>query len=38
LLYSALNTLRFSSLQQIQLEHALLSASLLVDKLGLDNK
>lgn len=36
LLYSALNTLRFSSLQQVQLEHALLSASLLVDKLGLD--
>jgi CheY-like chemotaxis protein len=38
LLYSALNTLRFSSLQQIQREHALLSASLLVDKLGLNNK
>jgi len=38
LLYNALNTLRFSSLQQIQREHALLSASLLVDKLGLNNK
>ena len=38
LLYNALNTLRFSSLQQVQREHALLSASLLVDKLGLNNK
>jgi DNA-binding response OmpR family regulator len=38
LLYCALNTLGFSSLQQVQREHALLSASLLVDKLGLDNK
>jgi CheY-like chemotaxis protein len=38
LLYCALNTLRFSSLQQVQREHALLSASLLVDRLGLDSK
>jgi CheY-like chemotaxis protein len=38
LLYCALNTLCFSSLQQIQREHALLSASLLVDRLGLDSK
>jgi CheY-like chemotaxis protein/thiamine kinase-like enzyme len=38
LLYSALNTMRFSSLQQVQREHALLSASLLVDRLGLDSK
>jgi CheY-like chemotaxis protein len=38
LLYSALNTLSFSSLQQVQREHALLSASLLVDRLGLNNK
>lgn len=38
LLYCALNTLRFSSLQQLQREHALLSASLLVDRLGIASK
>ncbi|HWZ20876.1 MAG TPA: hypothetical protein VNW73_18925, partial [Ktedonobacteraceae bacterium] len=38
LFYSALNTLQFFSLPSVQREHALLSASLLVDKLGLDNK
>jgi DNA-binding response OmpR family regulator len=35
LLYNALNTLRFYSLPTIQREHALLSASLLTDQLGL---
>jgi CheY-like chemotaxis protein len=35
LVYNALNTLRFSSLSSTQREHALLCASLLVDKLGL---
>ncbi|HEY1348910.1 MAG TPA: response regulator [Ktedonobacteraceae bacterium] len=35
LLYTALNTMRFKTLEQEQREHALLSASLLVDKLGL---
>ena len=34
LFYNALNTLRFSSLETVQLEHALLSASLLADKLN----
>jgi hypothetical protein len=34
LLYNALRTLPFSSLQAGQREHALLSASLLVSKLG----
>jgi CheY-like chemotaxis protein len=38
LLYNALNTLRFSSLQLVQHEHALLSASLLADQLGLGSK
>lgn len=38
LLYNALNTLRFSSLASEQHEHALLSASLLVDRLGLASK
>ena len=33
LFYTALNTLQFSSLADIQREHALLSASLLVDQL-----
>ncbi len=33
LFYTALNTLRFSSLSSVQREHALLSASLLVDQL-----
>lgn len=36
LFYNALNTLRFSSLETVQLEHALLSASLLADKLNPD--
>jgi len=36
LFYTALNTLRFSSLAEVQREHALLSASLLADRLGLD--
>jgi DNA-binding response OmpR family regulator len=36
LFYNALNTLRFSSLEQVQLEHALLCASLLADKLNPD--
>jgi CheY-like chemotaxis protein len=35
LLYNALNAVQFSSLSQTQREHALLCASLLVDKLGL---
>ncbi len=34
--YTALNTLRFSSLAEVQREHALLCASLLADRLGLD--
>jgi hypothetical protein len=38
LLYAALYTLRFSLLTSEQREHALLSASLLVDRLGLDSK
>jgi hypothetical protein len=38
LLYNALNTLQFSSLSQTQREHALLCASLLVDKLGLTSR
>jgi CheY-like chemotaxis protein len=38
LFYTALYTLRFSLLTSEQREHALLSASLLVDKLGLNNK
>ncbi len=38
LFYSALNTLQFFSLPPVQREHALLSASLLVDRLGLDSK
>jgi hypothetical protein len=38
LFYTALNTLQFFSLSSTQREHALLSASLLVDKLGLSNK
>jgi CheY-like chemotaxis protein len=38
LFYTALNTLQFFSLSPTQREHALLSASLLVDRLGLDNK
>jgi Ternary complex associated domain 9 len=37
LLFNALNTLQFFSLPQEQREHALLCASLLVDRLGLDN-
>lgn len=37
LFYNALNVLRFSSLSSGQREHALLSASLLVDRLGLGN-
>lgn len=37
LLYNALNTLRFSSLSLCQREHALLSASLLTDRLGLSS-
>jgi hypothetical protein len=36
LLYSALNTIRFSSLALVQREHALLSASLLADRLNLE--
>ena len=36
LFYNALNTLRFSSLEKVQLEHALLCASLLADKLNPD--
>jgi DNA-binding response OmpR family regulator/thiamine kinase-like enzyme len=36
LFYNAMNTIRFSSLQQVQREHALLSASLLADRLGLN--
>jgi FixJ family two-component response regulator len=35
LLYTALNTLRYSSLSPVQLEHALLSASLLAGRLSL---
>lgn len=35
LLYTSLNTLRFKTLEQPQREHALLSACLLVDRLGL---
>lgn len=35
LLYNALNTLQFFSLDQVQREHALLCASLLADRLGL---
>jgi hypothetical protein len=35
-LYIAMNTIRFSSLEQVQREHALLSASLLADRLGLN--
>lgn len=35
LLYTALNTMRFQTLEQEQREHALLSACLLVDRLGL---
>ncbi len=38
LFYTALNTLQFFTLSSRQREHALLSASLLVDRLGLDNK
>src|SRR5216683_2115205 len=38
LLYSALYTLCFSSLSSCQREHALLSASLLADQLGLGNQ
>lgn len=38
LFYSALNTLQFFSLPSTQREHALLSASLLVDSLGLASK
>ncbi len=34
LFYNALNTLRFFSLEKVQLEHALLCASLLADKLN----
>ncbi len=37
LLYNAMNTLRFSSLSQVQREHALLCASLLTDRLGLSS-
>lgn len=37
LLYSALNSLCFSSLQPVQREHAFLSASLLADRLGLSS-
>lgn len=37
LLYNALNTLRFSSLSSVQREHALLSASLLADRLELSS-
>ena len=37
LLYNALNTLRFLSLSTLQREHALLSASLLADRLGLQS-
>jgi hypothetical protein len=36
LLYTTLNTMRFKTLEQQQREHALLSACLLVDKLGLE--
>jgi hypothetical protein len=36
LLYTAMNTIRFSSLQPVQREHALLCASLLADRLGLN--
>ncbi len=38
LFYTALNTLQFFSLSQTQREHALLSASLLADRLGLRSK
>lgn len=38
LLYNALNTLRFSSLSVELREHALLSASLLIDRLELDSE
>ncbi len=38
LFYTALNTLQFFSLPSRQREHALLSASLLADRLGLNNK
>jgi hypothetical protein len=34
LLYHALNALRFSTLEMVQREHALLSASLLIDSLA----
>ena len=37
LFYNALNTLRFSSLETVQHEHALLCASLLADKLNPDS-
>jgi len=37
LLYSAMNTTRFSSLSSVQREHAILSASLLVERLGLSS-
>jgi hypothetical protein len=37
LLYNALSTLQFFSLSSVQREHALLCASLLVDRLGLGN-
>jgi hypothetical protein len=36
LLYNALNTVRFMTLEQEQREHALLSASLLASRLKLD--
>src|SRR5437660_4189205 len=36
LLYATLNTLRFASLESVQREHALLSASLLIDLLSLN--
>jgi DNA-binding response OmpR family regulator len=38
LLYHALNTMRFMTLEKEQREHALLSASLLVDQLGLEKQ
>lgn len=38
LLYNALNTMRFKTLEKEQREHALLTASLLVDRLGLEGQ
>jgi hypothetical protein len=38
LLYNALNTLNFSTLDPVQHEHAFICASLLVDRLGQEGK